>query len=743
MLHKNPASVVENALNDPSRICPVFAAPALISGQRLSVQWRGESITVRAPRPMLKKLFEWCQGHRSLTELGNLSVQTWGDDRMSRFVADLLDAGVMVDAALQLPAIAEATVDPLARFGLPAHAGVWSAVSALASCTAEPETQVHVMPQTSSSLDGLWRDRRSAREFGGQGISKASLAGVLRAAYGAVVDSDHTRRTVPSAGALHTLRLGVVLLDPIDDLPSGAYLVKFDSSRSSEMQSDVALSRIDSSPTDIFRASNAPRDLTNVRVVLVAWADLSLTALKYRNRAYPFLMLEAGAALQNVALYCADAKLAWSPYGNYSPSRMAALFEVPTRATILATGLLGSLNLAALETRHPDALPLTLTWSEELPSLPFHAATAKIDVESNTEGLAWGRAADPVLALDKAIAEAVERYAYRTPRCLRWGTLLELPNAVHPERIIAFSPAQYRRKDFPFTRLRDNERTLWTEAVSARDGHDVLVHADCVFHAKGLEALRDGPIRCWATSSGCASHLDIVAAQNAALWELVERDAFMRHWAAQTPGTRIDEVSLPAGFRFRIDWLKANGCTVALFVLDRGVLPAVMVAIRNDEKHFTCFGAGAGADLAGALETALGEAEIGAHARLAALAAVVVTPSQVRFPAHHVDLFATRRYYKRADALLAGARSRTFQTLANAHRAACGDVLASLLSKGLDPIFVDLTVPDAPRTTRGARLHTVRALVPGLLPMTFGAGRMPMGMLKTCAKAALFPHPFA
>lgn len=738
------ANVVEEALTDPARVCPVFAAPAMIIGHRLEVQWRGESFTVRAPRRLLKHLFVWCRGECSLSDIGKLSMQTWGDDRMTRFISDLLDAGIMVDAAIQLPTMADATNHPLGTVGLPAPRHVWAAVSALSELPAAGMgATISLDAPMESTLAPLLKKRLSARAYGDADISEAELCGVLQAAYGIVesgapLGGKGRRRTVPSAGGLYSLRMSVVLLTAVGQLTPGCYTVRFRPVADGGPQ----LVREAGIESDLYRVAIAPNDLVNVRAVIVAWAELPLAALNYRNRAYPFLMFEAGAAFQNVALHCADIGLAWSPYGNYDPERMANLLNLPERASVLSVGLLGA-EKRALEPPDAATLPLVLSWSDDMESLPFHVAKARIDMPAEIDEFAWGRAHDPVLALDKAIAEAVERHAYRTPRRLHWGRLTELPSAIDPTTIVSFSPGQYRCKDFPFRRFGRADVALWTEARSARDGRDVLLLADLVFHRHNLKALGAEEAYFWASSSGCASHVSESLAQEAALWEVIERDAFIRHWGAQQPGLRISDEWIPVTLRARIDWLKSEGCEVTLLVLNRGILPVFMAVIQHPTRHFTCFGAGAGRQIEDAMHGALSEAEIAAHARLASLRAEVVHPTKVHFPWDHSDIYATKRYFRRADKLFMGALMMTRVAFEQCAEVMRRDVLGQMLDNGFAPIFVDLTLPDAPSTFSGRSLFTARAVVPGTIPMTFGYGRLPLGAMLSCVREARFPHPFA
>ena len=70
----------------------------------------------------------------------------------------------------------------------------------------------------------------------------------------------------------------------------------------------------------------------------------------------------------------------------------------------------------------------------------------------------------------------------------------------------------------------------------------------------------------------------------------------------------------------------------------------------------------------------------------------------------------------------------------------------ALQRKGLPLISLDLTPPRA--ALGGAPLQVVRAIVPGLIPLSFGYGTEPLGSpqveaLVGAARTPLLPHPLA
>src|SRR5688572_33445665 len=101
-MRHSKSSVVSDALSDPNRICPVLRPGAVVEGSLLRARVGREEVRVQAPAPFLRKIHQWCREDCTLADLAVRSQDVWGDDRFTAFVQDLLEAGVMVDAATWL-----------------------------------------------------------------------------------------------------------------------------------------------------------------------------------------------------------------------------------------------------------------------------------------------------------------------------------------------------------------------------------------------------------------------------------------------------------------------------------------------------------------------------------------------------------------------------------------------------------------------------------------------------------------
>jgi len=137
----------------------------------------------------------------------------------------------------------------------------------------------------------------------------------------------------------------------------------------------------------------------------------------------------------------------------------------------------------------------------------------------------------------------------------------------------------------------------------------------------------------------------------------------------------------------------------------------------------------------------LSEAEVAAWTRLSGAASKTLRPAEVRTPRDHADLYASARYYRRADALLGKGRTASYKDVTHAWPTDASALFERLHAAGRGALWADLTLADAPLTLDSSAIRTVRVMIPGAVPISFGHDRMPLGMLKADRKG-LFPHPF-
>jgi len=236
--------------------------------------------------------------------------------------------------------------------------------------------------------------------------------------------------------------------------------------------------------------------------------------------------------------------------------------------------------------------------------------TATAVVSTYTEGtqrhvadpmIGSGKGLTKVDALIGAAGEAIERYSasrYRTSDLHRAPAKEMTDSFVDPRRLCLYSDEQYEQPDFPCARFDENQPLHWTRGWWFGTKEPVWVPALPAyfnFQACHHEAF------CHVSSNGLAAGADVDDASMRALFELIERDAFMITWLCQLPARRVllDD-SVEPGVREVVRQLRHRGAEIELYLLDgtdidmpvvmclalggtspeaEGALPAVSVAL--------------------------------------------------------------------------------------------------------------------------------------------------------------------
>jgi len=694
-------------------------------------------IRLTAPSKFLTKLFDWCQGEMSLSDIEEASTREFHNAPFMDFIQAMIQAGVLIDAAI----LVSHTAKHAHAKGLPVGSEVWPHIRSRLkrdTLTDQQTTKSNRLDRpVSTPLLATVSKRHSASTFGSEAITVEQLALLLHTAYGQCSD-DHHHRPVASAGAFYRVDFHLILFKPIGELKLGLYKIEFDAAGAIHFQLQ------NSSPENIARLVHAPHQLHQASGMLILSANLALPALKYRSRAYPFVLMEAGGIIQNIALSAAEQGLGWRPIGGFDESSIASLCQLKDGHNVLITGLFGTQADAATPTNSTRLVP-EFSWLDNTLDLPFYMGMARIAGNSSQQvAYSWGRDTDASRAYDKAIAEATERHAYHSYReeLCRRARFGDFPRMYNPDELLGYLPSQYKSRAFPLSRLAPSEDYLWVKAISLATGDSHWIPAELVFDRDSL-SLNDArkPLG-MAMSSGCASGISVAHAQENALFELLERDAFLQHWFAQRGGSNIDSATLPDAIRHRVINLIERGCLVSLQLLDLGIEPAWLCIVQHEKNHFTAVGASAGSCAIGAIESALSEAESAAYSRLKHPYTGKIQARNVAFPHDHSDLYASKRYFKKADALLQCKSEISFEEASLMCSTSYEKLMQKLGAAGLNALWIDLSLQDAPITLAGKPILSGRAFVPGLIPMSFGAARMPLAMDRHHLRAAKFPHPF-
>ena len=357
------------------------------------------------------------------------------------------------------------------------------------------------------------------------------------------------------------------------------------------------------------------------------------------------------------------------------------------------------------------------------------------------ESWAHGIGADGPHAELVARAEAAERYAIGRTQgvVLRRARADELEGAVGPDALSRPNLRQAAALPVP-----DDAERLWV-AARTTDAARRWVPADAV-----LMPLRD-PARPdpWlvASSSGVAAHLTTEEAWPRALRELIERDALMWRWIQRVPPARVAEAPLSDEARHRLAALRRQGWEVDLLDLTLDLLPVAMCAMRR--RGQLGLGMGSARSTIHAAERALEECLMITWMGEGRKLEPIGDPSLVRTPGDHLALHHDPEHAA-SHAFLFACRDEVDPRDLPAPE----EPLPELVRPIGEALLIEHAVPQV------RPFRVVRALVPGLVPISFGYDREPLGLprvarpittragrtigdhLDLSSAGPILPHPF-
>lgn len=143
------------------------------------------------------------------------------------------------------------------------------------------------------SVDRAIDSRRSEREFKDMPLSLLELSRLLHYAYG-ITEKREQLRAAPSAGALYPVEIYPVA-NNVEGLAQGIY-------RYFVADHSLALVREGDFRHQMMRHALGEEMMEQASVVLVLSAVFERSAWRYRERAYRYILLEAGHISQNIYL---------------------------------------------------------------------------------------------------------------------------------------------------------------------------------------------------------------------------------------------------------------------------------------------------------------------------------------------------------------------------------------------------------------------------------------------------------
>lgn len=170
-----------------------------------------------------------------------------------------------------------------------------------------------VKRQGAVSLEESLLQRRSVREFASRPLTLDQIGQLLWAAQG-ITGKLAGLRAAPSAGALYPLELDVVL-------PAGVF--RYDP-RKHEMRCTVSGDQ----RAELQVAALRQESITQAAAVFVISAVIARTARKYGDRAWRYVLLEAGHACQNLLLQATALGLGGVPIGAFYDESVASVLHL-------------------------------------------------------------------------------------------------------------------------------------------------------------------------------------------------------------------------------------------------------------------------------------------------------------------------------------------------------------------------------------------------------------------------------
>jgi SagB-type dehydrogenase family enzyme len=277
----------------------------------------GDAVVSGGDRKALRQALERCDGAHTLDEVLASGPQDTRETLLGA-LQELRRLGVLADRDRIGTALHRQTAAPLPAGDAQTPAPRWSpsATSAWALPRADGRP---------ATLTALLDGRLSAPpEAFGTGLTEAALAGILRSAYGAPGEG---RRTVPSAGALTPLLVHVAG----GPLARGVWL--------HDPDADAVLA-VEADASRLERAFDGAAPARGSALLTIA-GDLERTAAVYGNRGYRYVLLEAGAVMQNICVAACAAGVPVRPLGRFDDGAAADALRLPEHVVVLLGVWLG------------------------------------------------------------------------------------------------------------------------------------------------------------------------------------------------------------------------------------------------------------------------------------------------------------------------------------------------------------------------------------------------------------------
>lgn len=364
-------------------------------------------------------------------------------------------------------------------------------------------------------------------------------------------------------------------------------------------------------------------------------------------------------------------------------------------------------------------------------------AVTRMPGEDRTE-YTFGRGTRYSASRTAAILEALERYAGHRPRAItpavRASYIDVASDAIDPAVYGGHHPAGVAKLDGQLVPYSPTRAISWVWGYSFRRAAPVLVPEQLAYYRSTPPDERF----VYEVSNGCALGSCLEEAILHGLLEVIERDSFLLTWYTRRPATPIDlagaddpEVGGTA------DRLMQAGYSLHVYDTTTDIrVPSVWAMLVNSRRRapYAMCASGAHLDFTRAVAAALGELAVSVTIRerqspqeLRRGAAMLAGSEPVRAMEDHALLYTLPDAFSRLEHLPLDAAATPIadrqRRLPSWYDTDLSRMLTRLIAEVLtctvDVVVVDQTTPEQHRLD----LRTVKVLVPGTLPMTFGEHR--------------------
>lgn len=716
---------------------PLLLCPPVIQDGKTTFYHPSNEVEVSMPAALARRLVACCDG--TVTEeavIAQLS-RWWTSSYLRSVLTELQKHDVLVDGRMIAPFVWRFVSNPSPW--LPKLSP--EAIDALVADhrLQQPHGKATVsMRLHHTPFSRRFADRRSSRNFGTSPVKAGSLTRILWASYGLTGSTVHTfagrvtpRRTVPSAGALYPLLVHLVLFAPCGVVSPGVYRVH-------PNEHEVDLHRL---PLETARPRSwfvDPSLFTNAAGLIIVSGSFARTAAKYGNRGLLYAALEAGHVAQNVHLTAHAAGLMTIEVGGFFESAIRADLGFKESVQPLTTVVFGAPHRRSSGRR-------TLTASDAVRAAvrdvvlaprtsggyttPFTMAFGKVVLPDGSTWWSCGRSKSLAVAERKAVAEGIEWFACSRADAhdLTTARLVELGGtAVDPRSMHAYLPDQFEHQRWVINPFDPDEQHVWRRVIDVKTGEDRFILAQAAYFPYSPAV---GRRYMFASSSGNAAHPNAESAFERALYELIERDAFMVTWLNRLRRPVVSWRTLPGDVQRRLRTLVKLGFTARVvdITYDLGAVPLV-VAHHPKLPYLTC-AAAVGSDLRASLDRALMEVEGSVYCRFRdGSASRTMIPKQVWQTYDHDLLYQQRSAIRLATFLLGDERRPMTFTRFGRERGkqSFATMQAELRRLGYPVFRLNYTAGDT--LLEQMPVVAVKAIVPGLVPMSFEYGLEPFAL---------------